>query len=259
MNDQPKNLFSFENLDELLSFGSLIELGFSLLFLALLFWGANVGIAFLWRLGFDREHRLVAVRKGIKIGGVLWVIYWGLSKAVASLPVLSVVFASLLVAGAIYAAVEPMQSLFAALGTVFRSRLKPGDRITIGKLEGTVVEMDWLNVALSQPNGVMTWVPLRLVHREGLIRQSRRNAFPVHVEFPRDQFAFAGRSLEQLREQVLLSPFRTPGTDVDVKEEYHGVTVDFLIWDSDCATEAQEHVRRSVSRYLPSTRLREHS
>ena len=244
------SLLAYEGLDDLFSFSSMFELGLTVVLLILLFWVSNLAIRFFWSLGFDRKHQLASLRTGVRIAAIVWIGLWIVSRAISSLPILSVIFLALAFAGAIYASIEPLQSAVASLAFLLKRRIRRGDMITVGSLTGVVERVDLLHLALRRNDGSVAWVPNREVNKGGVVVNARWNKIPLFVQLSSTDFNFSGRTIEQLREMAYLSPYRAPNTEVTMETDTEGLRIKFFIWSNDCEHAAGEHLKRIATKYL---------
>jgi len=237
-------LAEFDALRELWSLGMLL---WFVLVIAIAWTLASGGPALIrtaWRLGLDSRRRLGLLASGLRILGLLVGFAGVLRPVLDRAPTLGV--GALVIAIALAGVVAPMQlrNLASGLSLATRTRLREGDLVTIGAIEGTVRDVGLLRVSLRTVDGGITHVPAADFEREALTVGSRRAAVPIEARVIAG-LGFDDRSLERLRRAVWLSPYRRAGTDprVVVDVETGRVEVRMDTWAASSAVEVERHLR----------------
>lgn len=217
---------------------------FALAFAWALAWGGPAIVRMVWRLGFDSRRRLGFLASGLRIAGLL-VGFAGILRPVFThAPTLGL--ASVAIALALAGFVAPMQlrNLASGLSLATRSRLREGDLVTIGALEGTVRDIGLLRISLRTVDGGLTHVPAADFEREAVTVGSRRAAVPIDAKVIAG-VGFDDRAIERLRRALWLSPYRRASTDpqVNVDVETGRVEVRMDTWAATSTVEVERHLR----------------
>ena len=94
-----------------------------------------------------------------------------------------------------------LRNLASGLSLATRSRLREGDLVTIGALEGTVRDIGLLRVGLRTVDGGLTHVPAADFDRVAVTVGSRRAAVPIEARVVAGT-RFDERGLERLRQRL---------------------------------------------------------
>ncbi|MFO7567029.1 MAG: mechanosensitive ion channel [Enhygromyxa sp.] len=234
-------------LDALRELSSLGLLVWDVLVIALAWviaWAGPASVRTAWRLGLDPRRRLGLLSSAARILGLLIGSIGVLRPVLTRAPLLGI--AALIVAVALAGLVAPMQlrNLASGLSLATRSRLREGDLVTIGALEGTVIDVGLLRVSLRTVDGGVTHVPAADFEREALTVGSRRAAVPIEARVIAG-LGFDDRALERLRRALWLSPYRRAGTDprIAFDIETGRVEVRMDTWAVNAAVEVEQHLR----------------
>lgn len=234
-------------LDELLSlspFGVLVWCVFVLVIAWMLAWGGPAVVRTAWRLGTDSRRRLGLLASGLRIAGLLIGFAGLFGRLITRAPMLglTVTIITLALAGLI----APMQlrNLASGISLATRSRLREGDLITIGALEGTVRDIGLLRVSLRTVDGGITHVPAADFEREAVTVGSRAAAVPIEARVPVGP-EFDDRALERLRRALWLSPFRRAGTEPRLLFDSQAGRVEVRLdtWAATSAADVERHLR----------------
>lgn len=251
-------LAEFDALRELWSIGPLLKVVVVLTIAWALAAGGPAMVHVAWRLGLDTRRRLGLLASALRILGLLVGIVGVLRPVLEQAPMLGV--AALVVAVVLAGVVAPMQlrNLASGLSLATRARLREGDLVTIGAIEGTVRDVGLLRVSLRTVDGGITHVPAADFEREALTVGSRRAAVPIEARVVVG-LDFDDRALERLRRALWLSPYRRAGTDpqVVVDVESGRVEVRLDTWAATAAGEVERHLRalllEATSNVAPAT------
>jgi hypothetical protein len=237
-------LADFDALAGLSPIGLLVGLALVLAIAWLLAAGGPALVRVAWRLGLDPRRRLGFLASATRILGLLIGLVGGLRPVLGAAPMLGI--GGLIVAVALAGLVAPMQlrNLASGLSLATRSRLREGDLVTIGSLEGTVRDVGLLRVSLRTVDGGVTHVPAADFEREALTVGSRRAAVPIDARVIAGH-DFDDRTLERLRRALWLSPYRRAGTDpqIVIDIESGRVEVRMDTWAGSSASEVERHLR----------------
>lgn len=237
-------LAELDALRELSSIGLLVWI---VLMLAIAWVIARAGPALVrtaWRLGLDTRRRLGLLASATRILGLLIGSVGVLRPVLTHAPIMGT--AALVVVVALAGLVAPMQlrNLASGLSLATRSRLREGDLVTIGSIEGTVRDVGLLRVTLRTVDGGVTHVPAADFEREALTVGSQRAAIPIEARMIAG-LDFDDRALERLRRALWFSPYRRAGTDprivFDVETGRLEVRMD--TWAASSAVEVERHLR----------------
>ncbi len=221
--------------------------------LVVIVWALGVlvplGIHVAWRLGLDGERRLTFAASLARISALLVAIVGALQPFFVRAPTLTI--AGALLIAALLSAIAPtsLRNLAAGLGLALRGRLRPGDLVRIGDVEGTIRDVGLARVRLRTAEGGVTLVPAADFDRLPLTIGSRQAAVPVEVSF-QPGVAIDDAMLEQLRRVLWLSPFRRAGTDVRLRHDPESGRLDAAIdtWTERSSPELERHLRDLLRR-----------
>jgi small-conductance mechanosensitive channel len=207
-------------------------------------WGGPAIVHVAWRLGSDPRRRLGLLASALRIAGLLVGIAGLLRPVITRAPMLGV--AAIVIALALAGLIAPMQlrNLASGLSLVTRARLREGELVTIGKLEGTVRDIGLLRVSLRTADGGITHVPAADFEREAVTVGSRHATVPIEASV-RVGPEFDDRALERLRRALWLSPYRRASSDPQVvfDSESGRVEVRLDTWAATSAVEVERHLR----------------
>jgi hypothetical protein len=197
-----------------------------------------------WRLGLDPRRRLGLLASGLRILGMVLGFIGFLRPIIVRAPTFGL--AAVVITLALAGLIAPLQvrSLASGLSLATRSRLREGDLVTIGALEGTVRDIGLLRVSLRTVDGGITHVPAADFEREAVTVGSRRAAVPIEALVVAGP-DFDDAALERLRRALWLSPYRRAGTDprIAFDIETGRVEVRMDTWAVNAAVEVEQHLR----------------
>jgi small-conductance mechanosensitive channel len=242
-------LSELDTLAELSPFALLVWYVFVLATAWLLAWGGPAIVRTAWRLGSDPRRRLGLLASAMRIAGLVIGIAGLLRPLIVRAPLLGLL--TIIIAIALAGLVAPMQlrNLASGLSLATRSRLREGDLVTIGALEGTVRDIGLLRVSLRTVDGGITHVPAADFEREAVTVGSRHAAVPIEARASVGP-EFDDRSLERLRRALWLSPYRRAGTDprLSFDPDTRRVEVRLDTWAAMSAVEVERHLRALLLR-----------
>jgi hypothetical protein len=241
-------LSEFDALRQLSPLGLLLWLVFVLAGCWVLAAGGPALVRVAWRLGLDPRHRLGLLASGLRILGLLLGFIGCLRPIIVRAPTFGL--AAVIITVALAGLVAPLQlrNLASGLSLATRARLREGDLVTIGALEGTVRDIGLLRISLRTVDGGITHVPAADFEREAVTVGSRRAAVPIEAR------ALAGPefddvALDRLRRALWLSPYRRAGTEprvvVDVERGRADVRIEIRMdtWAATSPVEVERHLR----------------
>jgi len=237
-------LVEFDALREISPLGLVLWLVLVIALALGLAWGGPAIVRVVWRLGLDPRRRLGLVASGLRVAGLFVGVAGCLRPVFTHAPTLGIGVAVLGLALAGLVAPMQLRNLASGLALATRSRLREGDLVTIGALEGTVRDIGLLRVSLRTIDGGLTYVPASDLDREAVTVGSRRAAIPIEgrVLVGHD---FDERMIERLRRALWLSPYRRANTDprVTIDAETGRVDVRIDTWTATSTVEVERHLR----------------
>ncbi|MEZ4369845.1 MAG: mechanosensitive ion channel [Polyangiaceae bacterium] len=236
----------------LLGLNSLIFSGIGLALVWVTLRGIRRAVHVVWRLGLDSSRRLETTATGARVVLVALVVLFVLRRIASLAPILLTftLLAAILLLGAAYA--RQLPSVLVGLSLLLRRRLRHGDRIHIANHSGTVREVGLAQLHLRRGDGATLFVPNRLLMEEVLTVEHAKNSEPVRVRIP----AASPQHREQLelaRRVALLSPYRVPGSPVELIEddvEHRRYCIEIHTWSVRAAAEAREHLEQTLDSAL---------
>jgi small-conductance mechanosensitive channel len=237
-------LREFDALLEVSPLGLALWLAVLLLVAVLLAWAGPAIVRTTWRLGMDPRRRLGLLSSALRLAGFLVPVLGILRPLFGRAPTLGVM--AILVALVLAAVIAPMQlrNLASGLALSTRMRLREGDLLRIGELEGSVRDIGLLRVELRTVDGGITQIPASEFDRLPVSVGRRRAAVPIEAE------AIVGpdfdeAALERLRRALWLCVYRRANTDVRVAHDpqSHRVVVRMDTWAATSVAEVERHVR----------------
>jgi hypothetical protein len=242
-----------EGVDRLLSFQSLLSF-LVLIALALVVQrGVTLVVRLAWRLGVDADRRLAWWDSAIRVLLAGVVFYFVAHRAATAAPILFAVTFIVLVAVGSTVLAGQLRNAWIGLGLALRGRLRAGDRIQLTDHEGIVREVGWMQTTLRKADGSTVIVPNRLLDENVVTVAREKNSVPVTV---RVSVGAIGRlELERARRIGLLSPYRAPGSAVEVTREAVEppmISLRVQIWAERAAREAAGHLEASLKSALES-------
>jgi hypothetical protein len=247
--DQPSSLgarllLEFDALLDISPLGLLIWL----LFVFAVAWALALAgpaiVRMVWRLGMDPRRRLGLLASAARILGLLVGVSGVLRPVFVRAPTLGVIAVLLFVALSGLIAPTQLRNLASGLALATRSRLREGDLIRIGEVEGTVRDIGLLRIGLRTVDGGLTHVPAADFDRQAVTVGSRRAAVPIDAEVIAGP-GFDERAFERLRHSLWLCAYRRANTEVriDHDPETRRVAVRLDTWAATSPVEVEQHLR----------------
>ncbi|MEZ4226575.1 MAG: mechanosensitive ion channel [Polyangiaceae bacterium] len=240
--------------DALLRVDVLFKLALLLVVAALLSRMARVLVRLAWRLGLDTQRRLSWWEGGSRVVVGALVLYIASRAALAAAPILSTLLLLALLVASSWVFSSHLQSGIVGIGLLLRRRLRSGDRVQVGGLDGVVNAVGLFNLEIAKADGATALVPNRLLSEQALTVAKEKNSVPVRVRMRFDT-APTRVMIEQARRAALLSPYRAPGSSVDVGRDPADLCVmdvSVQVWAAAAARTAADHLETSLRAALPT-------
>ncbi|KIG13830.1 hypothetical protein DB30_07543 [Enhygromyxa salina] len=237
-------LAEFDALLHMSSLGLGIWLAFVLGLAWALAWAGPAIVRMIWRLGRDPRHRLGLLASALRIIGLVVGVAGILRPVFSRAPTLGVVAVLLLIALAGLATPTQVRNLASGLSLATRSRVREGDLVTLGELEGTVREIGLLRVGLRTVDGGITHVPAAEFDRIAVTVGSRRAATPIEAQVVAGP-GFDELGLERLRRAVWMSVYRRAGSDLRLTHDPRTGRVEVRMdtWAATAVVDVERHLR----------------
>ena len=207
-----------------------------------------------WRLGWDAKRRLAPLRSAVFVIIAGAVGYLLLRRFLVAAPVITL--ASLALASSILLLVlaKPIQNVWAGFLLSFRRRVREGDRVTVSGQVGIVRDVGLTRLHLRCADGAAIMVPNHVVLNETVRIEQAKNTVPVTVRVPTHRQDPGPDIMRIARRSALLSPFRAPGTTVEVQVLEDGdMQVMMLVWSERAAREGKMHLEVRLRTALTSS------
>lgn len=237
-------LAEFDALLLLSPLGLAIWLFFVLAVVWALAYAGPASVRLIWRLGLDHRRRLGLLASGLRVGGLLVGVLGALRPVFVRAPTLGVICVLIALALAGLVAPTQLRNLASGLALSTRSRLREGDLVTIGDLEGTVRDLGLLRVGLRTVDGGLTHVPASDFDRLAVTVGSRRAAVPIVAAVIAGS-GFGEVELQRLRRALWLCVYRRAGTDMHIHHDPETGRVEARIdtWAATSEIEVERHLR----------------
>lgn len=236
-------LQEFDALRELSPLGLGLWMSVLLLLAWLLAWGGPALVRMAWRVGLDPRRRLGLLSSAVRIGALLVAVLGLLRPVFERAPMLGVIGVLLVLVLAGLVAPMQLRNLASGLALATRTRLREGDLIRVGELEGTVRDIGLLRVDLRTIDGGVTQVPASEFDRSPVSVGSRRAAVPIEAKVIVGP-EFDEAALVRLRRALWLCPYRRANTEVRIEHDpqTHRLVVRMDTWAALAVTEVERHV-----------------
>jgi hypothetical protein len=237
-------LQEFEALRDLPSVGQGLWLVVVLLMAWLLARAGPAGVHMAWRLGIDPRRRLGLLSSTLRIAGLLLAVVGLVRQLFDGAPMLGAIGLLLVLVLAGLIAPTQLRNLASGLALATRTRLREGDLIRVGELEGTVRDIGLLRVDLRTIDGGVTQVPASEFDRSTVTVGSRRAAVPIEAKVIVGP-EFDEAALVRLRRALWLCVYRRANTDVRIEHdpETRRLVVRMDTWAALAVVEVERHVR----------------
>lgn len=193
-----------------------------------------------WRLGFDRGKKWLPALTVLRVLVTCTAILVVLRAAFRIAPAAT---GALALAGAL--AVVLLSGLVpnwvAGVDMLLRRRIRVGDRVRVGDLEGVVRALGSGHLRLQNTEGATLVIPNRVFSESPVVIERARNSVPVRVRLTLEKPADL-RLLEAFRHVATLSPYRAPRSPLDVTrvpEDERQVSVEIQTWSASAQHDAR--------------------
>ncbi|HEU0035937.1 MAG TPA: mechanosensitive ion channel domain-containing protein [Kofleriaceae bacterium] len=135
------------------------------------------------------------------------------------------------------------------LVTIWRGRVRIGDRLRFGAIDGHVADVGIFGIAIVAGDGARVFVPNAKLSSEIFSVASPEEVHPAEASIRAGDRELDDRELELLRRIGSLCPYRQSGGEVRVEAsaDRRTATVTFRSWSEEGAKLAREHVQRAYS------------
>lgn len=241
-------------LSELFSLGSLLVIALVIGAAFLVNKAVKRLIRVSWRLGFDTERRLAAPAGVFSLCLAALVLLFVTHAAYRTAPVFAVVVALALAGGALITSGFLADAML-GIGLIVRRQLRIGDRVIVGEHVGIVREIHLTKLELRSSDGATIIVPNRLLGRYALNIERARNTVPVEVGVELADPSEA--RIRVLRRSLLLSPYRAPGTAVELTSDpikTRFCSFEVQVWSPRATRAARAQLQATLERTLEGLR-----
>ena len=241
-----------QGLSELFSLRSLLVLGLVVGAAFLVNQAVQRLIRVLWRLGFDTDRRLAAPASMLSLCLASLVVIFVAHASYRTAPMFAVVLSLALLGGALLTS-GFLADAVAGIGLIVQRPLRIGDRIIVAEHVGIVRAIHLTKLELRASDGATIIVPNRLLSRHALNIERARNTVPVEVGV---ELAEPSETrVQALRRSLLLSPYRAPGTSVEVTSDpikTRFCSFEVQVWSARATGEARGQLQATLERALES-------
>lgn len=233
-------------------------LGFGQILVALTLLGAGwaairliqSAVMLAWHMGMDPRRRLAPVRSAANILILGAVSFLLLRRFLLAAPVMTLLTLTIVSGAAVIVLAPPIQNVWAGFVLSFRRRLRAGDRVTVGGQVGIVRDVSLTQLHLRSPDGASIFIPNRMVLNQAIRVEQAKNTETVSVEV-KPLVAPTPDSVRAARRAALFSPFRVPGTSMEVQVGESGeVRVTIQVWSGHAVREARIHLEARLQSLL---------
>ncbi len=208
------------------------------------------GVVLAWQMGMDTERRLAPVRSAanvIILGAVAVLL---LRRSLVAAPVVTLLALVVASGAAALVLAHPIQNVWAGFVLAFRRRIRAGDRVTVAGQVGIVLDVSLTQLHLRGPEGASIFIPNRVVLNQALRVEQAKNTEAVTVQVIPDARTTPD-TIKAVRRAALFSPFRVPGTAMDVQVVSNGaVQVTIQVWSGRTVREARIHLEARLQGLL---------
>lgn len=203
-----------------------------------------------WHMGMDPLRRLAPVRSAANILILGAVSFLLLRRFLLAAPVMTLLTLTIMSGAAVLVLAPPIQNIWAGFVLSFRRRLRAGDRVTVGGQVGIVRDVSLTQLHLRSPDGASIFIPNRMVLNQAVRVEQAKNTETVSVEV-KPLVAPTPDSVRAARRAALFSPFRVPGTSMEVVVGESGeVRVTIQVWSGQAVREARIHLEARLQSLL---------
>lgn len=135
------------------------------------------------------------------------------------------------------------------LATIWRGRMKLGDRLRFGAIDGRVADIGLFGVTVIADDGARVFVPNAKLAGDTFSVASPEEVHPAEITVRAEDRELTEADLEALRRIGALCPYRQSGGVVTVAlgADRRAATVCFRSWSEEGARLAREHVQRAFA------------
>lgn len=212
-------------------------------------------VRFAWKTGRDRKRHLAVVRSTLNATILALIITLLVRRLLTAAPIMTLVALVVMIAVTTAALSNSIRNVYAGFVLAFRKRIRTGDRITTSGQVGIVIDIGFTQVTLRGADGTVVMVPNYQVVSSALHVEKVKDTETVTVRSAevRDPSVLQPRVLKQIRRAGLLSPFRVPATNMDVRiVEPRSIQVTMQVWAKKSTRDAQDHVEALMHAVLES-------
>ncbi len=140
------------------------------------------------------------------------------------------------------------------LAMIWRGRIRIGDRLRFGAIDGSVVDAGIFGITVVSDDGARVFVPNAKLSAETFSVASPEEVHPAEITVRAGGRALNEHDLETLRRISVLCPYRQSGGVVTIEagSDASSATVMFRSWSEEGAKLAHDHVRRA---FIAETQL----
>ena len=247
-------LFHGHGLAELFSLKSLLVTALVIAAAFVIQQAAERLLRLFWRLGFDTERRLAAPASLLSLGLAAAVVLFIAHMIFRAAPIFAVALCLALLGAALWSS-GFLADAVAGVGLILRRPLRLGDRVTLATHVGIVRAIHLTKLELKSSDGDTIVVPNRLVNQHALNIERARNTVPVVVGVELADPSEA--RIRMLRRSLLLSPYRAPGTAVEISSDPANTRCcrfEVQVWSARATAEARAQLQATLERTLESLR-----
>jgi small-conductance mechanosensitive channel len=208
------------------------------------------GVVLAWQVGMDTERRLAPVRSAANVIILSAVAILLLRRSLVAAPVITLLALVVTSGAAALVLAHPIQNVWAGFVLAFRRRIRAGDRVTVAGQVGIVLDISLTQLHLRGPDGASIFIPNRVVLNQALRIEQAKNTEAVVVQVVPDART-TPETIKAVRRAALFSPFRVPGTAMDVQVVDSGaVQVTIQVWSGRTVREARIHLEARLQALL---------
>ncbi len=205
-----------------------------------------------WRLGFDANRRLETWAAAGRLVVLVSAVIIAARVVSRTAPILVGMGLALALVGLVLGYAKQLPGIVAGITMLLRRQIRHGDRIRIAEHTGTVREVSLTRLHLRRGDGATLFVPNRLLTSDVLTVEHAKNSEVVRVRLP-----FASpqtpEQLELARRIANLSPFRVPGSPVEIgptADDAHAHEVELRTWSQRTVEAAQRQVAQQLAAHM---------
>lgn len=217
--------------------------------------------AWRWRLAISQDRRLTprvravasASLNAVTVVVVAAVLMWFLWQHAPLF--LGIALAVLAVAAGLGVAIRGRAWVW-GLVMIWRGRVRIGDRLRFGAIDGNVVDVGIVGISVVSDDGARVFVPNAKLSTDTFSVASPEEVHPAEITVRAPDRELTDADLEALRRIGALCPYRQTGGVVTVEPsaDLHTAKVTFRSWSEEGAKLAREHVQRTFAAAVAAER-----